>query len=62
MIKITKNEAAQIRKRHPWAHIVETSKRKPARARSYYMTEEKKLLDTLNRIRGNSASGDKRGR
>lgn len=55
MIKITKQEAAEIRKRFPWRHIMETSKNKPARARSYYMTEEKKLLEALDKIRGNSA-------
>lgn len=52
MIKISKEEAAIIRKKFPKANIYTTSKRKPARARTYYMTEEAYLMKALAKLRG----------
>lgn len=52
MVKITKEEAMAIRQKYPKANIYTTSKRKPARARTYYLTEEAYLMKALAKLRG----------
>ena len=52
MVKITKEEAMLIRKKYPNAKLFTTSKRKPSRARTYYMTEETYLMKALAKMRG----------
>ena len=52
MIKISKEEADIIRKEFKDAHIVSTCKRKGAAQRTYYMTEETKLMDRIKKLRG----------
>lgn len=52
MVKITKQEAMKIREAFPNAKIFITSKNKPARARTYYLTEESRVMRALDKIRG----------